>query len=193
MSGPPRPPGVPESDFQQALTAFGAIAGQSAVLSGDGAAQPYLDPFAPGDEHAYEASAVVLVSNVGQLRAVLGVANRYGVPLWSVSTGRNFAYGGAAPRLKGCVVLDLQRMNRIIEINETLGYALVEPGVSYYDLYQALQARGIGLWLDPPAAGWGSVVGNAIDRGGGYTAARGGRRRPCNFPGHQPLRGHVQQ
>lgn len=169
MSGPPRPPGVPESAFQEALTAFRAIAGQSAVLSGDGAAQPYLDPFAPGDTHAYEASAIVLVSNVDQLRAVLGVANRYGVPLWSVSTGRNFAYGGAAPRLKGCVVLDLQRMNRIIEIDETLGYALVEPGVSYYDLYQALQTRGIGLWLDPPAAGWGSVVGNTLERGFGTT------------------------
>ena len=158
-----------EPDFQQALAAFRAIVGQHAVLVGDGAAQPYLDPFAPGDAHAHEASAIVLVSNAGQLRAVLGVANRYGIPLWSVSTGRNFAYGGAAPRLKGCVVLDLQHMNRIIEINETLGYALVEPGVSYYDLYQALQARGAGLWLDPPAAGWGSVIGNTLERGFGTT------------------------
>ncbi|CAN7618789.1 FAD-binding oxidoreductase [Caballeronia sp. LjRoot34] len=158
-----------ESDFQQVLTAFRAIAGQNAVLAGDGEAQPYLDPFAPGDAHVYEASAVVMVSDVEQLRAVLVVANRYGVPLWSVSTGRNFAYGGAAPRLKGSVVLDLQRMNRIIEINETLGYALVEPGVSYYDLYQALQARGVRLWLDPPAAGWGSVVGNTLERGFGTT------------------------
>ena len=107
--------------------------------------EPYLDPFAPGDARAHEASAIVMVSNVEQLRAVLGVANRYRVPLWSVSTGRNFAYGGAAPSLKGCVVLDLQRMNRVIDINETLGYALVEPGVSYYDLYQALQARHIKL------------------------------------------------
>ena len=158
-----------EPDFQQALAAFRAIVGQHAVLVGDGAAQPYLDPFAPGDAHAHEASAIVLVSNAEQLRAVLDVANRYGIPLWSVSTGRNFAYGGAAPRLKGCVVLDLQHMNRIIEINETLGYALVEPGVSYYDLYQALQARGAGLWLDPPAAGWGSVIGNTLERGFGTT------------------------
>ena len=160
---------MPESVFQQALTAFRAIVGQNTVLVGDGAVEPYLDPFAPGDARAHEASAIVMVRDVEQLRAVLGVANRYGVPLWSVSTGRNFAYGGAAPRLNGSVVLDLQHMNRIIEINETLGYALVEPGVSYYDLYQALQARGIGLWLDPPAAGWGSVVGNTLERGFGTT------------------------
>src|SRR5471032_1611292 len=170
MNDPLRPPGVPEPEFQQALAAFRSIVGQNAVLARDDAAQPYLDPFAPGDAHAYEASAIVMVPNVEQLRAVLGVANQYGVPLWSVSTGRNYAYGGAAPRLKGSVVLDLQRMNHIIEINETLGYALVEPGVSYYDLYQALQARGIKLWLDPPAAGWGSVIGNTLERGFGTTA-----------------------
>ncbi|SOE92494.1 4-cresol dehydrogenase (hydroxylating) [Burkholderia sp. D7] len=169
MSDPPRPPGMLESDFQQVLAAFRVIAGQNAVLAGDGAAKPYLDPFAPGDAHAHEASAIVMVSDVEQLRGVLSVANRYGVPLWSVSTGRNFAYGGAAPRLRGSVVLDLQRMNRVIEINETLGYALVEPGVSYYDLYQALQARGMALWLDPAAAGWGSVVGNTLERGFGTT------------------------
>ncbi|WP_213779252.1 FAD-binding oxidoreductase [Caballeronia sp. dw_276] len=172
MSGPLRPPGISESDFRLALAEFAAIVGRAAVLSGDSAAQSYLDPFdpfPPGDARAHEASAVVLVADIDQLRAVLDVANRYRVPLWSVSTGRNFAYGGAAPRLKGCVVLDMQRMNRVLEINETLGYALVEPGVSYYDLYRELKARGSKLWLDPPAAGWGSVMGNTLERGFGTT------------------------
>ena len=90
--------------------------------------------------------------------------------MWTVSTGRNFAYGGAAPRLPGSVVLDLQRMNRIIEVNETLAYALVEPGVSYFDLYAYLRSNGYKLWVDPPAAGWGSVIGNTLERGFGYTA-----------------------
>jgi 4-cresol dehydrogenase (hydroxylating) len=168
-SGPPRPPGVAESDFQLALAGFVAIAGRDAVLSADGALEPYLDPFAPGDARSFEASAVVMASNVEHVRALLAVANRYRVPVWSVSTGRNFAYGGAAPRLKGSVVLDLQRMNRVLEINETLGYAVVEPGVSYYDLYRALKAQGSRFWLDPPAAGWGSVLGNTLERGFGTT------------------------
>jgi 4-cresol dehydrogenase (hydroxylating) flavoprotein subunit len=169
VSEPPRPPGISESDFQLALAAFASIVGPDAVLHGNGAGQPYLDPFAPGDARAHEASAIVMVSDVDQLRAVLHVANRFRVPLWSVSTGRNFAYGGAAPRLKGCVVVDMQRMNRVLEINETLSYALVEPGVSYYDLYRALKAQGSKLWLDPAAAGWGSVLGNTLERGFGTT------------------------
>jgi 4-cresol dehydrogenase (hydroxylating) len=167
-----RPPGLSEADFERALAAFASVVGHDAVISGGDAAEPYRDPFAPfppGDPRAHEASAIVMVADVEQLRAVLSVANRYRVPLWSVSTGRNLAYGGAAPRLKGCVVLDLQRMNRILEIDTTLGYALVEPGVSYYDLYRVLKAQGGTLWLDPPAAGWGSLIGNTLERGFGTT------------------------
>ncbi|MFX6915150.1 FAD-binding protein, partial [Acinetobacter baumannii] len=49
------------------------------------------------------------------------------------------------------------------------GYALVEPGVSYFDLYRHIQEKGYKLWLDVPDPGWGSVVGNALERGVGYT------------------------
>jgi len=67
-------------------------------------------------------------------------------------------------------VLDLgARMNRILEVNEKFGYVLLEPGVSYFQLYEHLQASGSGLMIDCPDLGWGSVVGNALDRGVGYT------------------------
>ena len=60
-------------------------------------------------------------------------------------------------------------MNRIIEVNEENAYALVEPGVSYFDLYRYIQERKLKLWVDCPDPGWGSLVGNALDRGSGYT------------------------
>jgi 4-cresol dehydrogenase (hydroxylating) len=160
------PPGLSAAQFRAALAAFAAALGNDAVLSNDTAS--YLDPFAPGDALAHAPSAVVLPKDVEGVRAALAAANRYRVPLWTVSTGRNFAYGGAAPRMSGCVVLDLRRMNRIIEIDETLGFALVEPGVTYYDLHRALGTPR-KFWLDPPAAGWGSVIGNTLERGYGTT------------------------
>jgi 4-cresol dehydrogenase (hydroxylating) len=169
VSGAPLPPGVAEADFQRALDAFAAIVGRDALVSGEGATHSWLDPFAPGDALAHAPSAVVMPSDVDEIRALLTVANRYRVPLWTVSTGRNFAYGGASPRLAGSVVLDLHRMNRILEIDETRAFALVEPGVSYYDLHLAIRQRGLRLWLDPPAAGWGSVMGNTLERGFGTT------------------------
>ena len=67
-------------------------------------------------------------------------------------------------------MLDLHRMDRIIEINEEYAYAIVEPGVSFTDLYQAVVEKGLQLWPSCPAIAWGSVVGNTLDRGFGYTA-----------------------
>jgi 4-cresol dehydrogenase (hydroxylating) flavoprotein subunit len=154
-------------NLRQALADFAAALGPDAVLSGDALA-PYLDPFAPADAATHAPSAALLPKDVDAVRAALAIANRHGVPLWSVSTGRNFAYGGASPRVAGNVVLDLRRMNRIIEIDETLGFALVEPGVTYYDLHRALGTPR-RFWVDPPAAGWGSVIGNTLERGYGTT------------------------
>ena len=97
------------------------------------------------------------------------IANELHVPLYPISTGRNFGYGGAAPALSGSVVLDLKRMNKILEVDERNAYALVEPGVSYFDLYRHMQERKLKVWIDCPDPGWGSVIGNALDHGVGYT------------------------
>lgn len=80
-------------------------------------------------------------------------------------------YGGAAPRVRGSVTVDLgRRMNKILEINPDEYTCLVEPGVSFYALYDAIQAKGYEhLWVDTPDLGGGSVVGNTLDRGVGYT------------------------
>ena len=59
-------------------------------------------------------------------------------------------------------------MNRVLEINEELGYAVVEPGVRWFDLYEAIQAGGHKLSVSIPDLGWGSVVGNTLDHGMSY-------------------------
>lgn len=60
-------------------------------------------------------------------------------------------------------------MKKIIEINEEYAYAIVETGVTFFDLYDTIQQRGLKLWPSCPSLGWGSIVGNALDRGFGYT------------------------
>jgi 4-cresol dehydrogenase (hydroxylating) len=68
------------------------------------------------------------------------------------------------------MILDLRRMNRIIEVDPELGTALVEPGVSYVELHDYLEARGIPLWLSFPSSGaLSGPVGNTLDRGVGYS------------------------
>jgi 4-cresol dehydrogenase (hydroxylating) len=166
------PPNLSDAKFSQALNLFASIVGGPHVLASAEDLAPYADPFAPSPEvqmQVFAASAAVLPASVEEIRAILRVARAYRIPLWTVSTGRNFAYGGAAPRLAGSVVLDLKRMNRVLEVDEALAYALVEPGVTYFDLYAHLRDKGYRLWIDPPASGWGSVVGNTLERGFGYT------------------------
>jgi FAD/FMN-containing dehydrogenase len=79
-------------------------------------------------------------------------------------------YGGAAPRVRGSVVVDLgKRMNKILDINPDDCTCLVEPGVTFYALYEEIRKRGYKVWIDCPDLGGGSIVGNTLDRGVGYT------------------------
>src|SRR5207248_2730494 len=79
--------------------------------------------------------------------SIVPVANERKVPLWVSSQGRNNGYGGSSPRVRGSVVVNLRRMNRVLEIDEKLGYAVVEPGVRWFDLYEAIKAGGHRLML----------------------------------------------
>jgi len=163
------PPGLSAATFAEALQAFRQIVGDRFVYTGE-ALSGYVDPYSlVADDDAHAASAAVAPASTEQVQAIVKAANEHGVPLWPVSCGKNFAYGGAAPRMAGTVVLDLKRMNRILDVSEGDGYALVEPGVSYFDLYDHIQAKGYKLWLDVPDPGWGSVIGNALEHGVGYT------------------------
>ena len=60
-------------------------------------------------------------------------------------------------------------MNRILDVSARDKTCLVEPGVSYFDLYRHLRTNKIPLWIDTADPGWGGLIGNALDRGGGYT------------------------
>lgn len=120
------------------------------------------DPKQPG--------ALVFPASVEDVATVVALANEFRVPIWPVSKGRNWGYGSATPAIENTVVVHLERMNRILEVNEELAYAVVEPGVTYRQLKQHLVQSGSRLWCDctdgPPD---GSVLGNALERGMGVT------------------------
>ena len=128
----------------------------------------------PETRDEFVASAVVYPGSTAEVQMIVLWANKYLIPIFPISMGRNLGYGGAAPRVRGSVVIDLgRRMNRILEISAEDYTALVEPGVSYYALYEEIQRRGLGdsMWIDTPDLGGGSVVGNTLDRGVGYTVS----------------------
>jgi 4-cresol dehydrogenase (hydroxylating) flavoprotein subunit len=159
------PPGLNERKFGRALAALAVAVGKEWVLSTDEDRASYVDPYAASDGAAHAPSAAVAPASVEEVQAVLRVANEHKLPLWPISRGKNFGYGGASPRLPGCVVLDLGRMKKILEVNEKLGFCVVEPGVGFYDLHEHLTRHRIAMEVGTPGNGWGSVIGNAVERG----------------------------
>ncbi|MFC3098674.1 FAD-binding oxidoreductase [Alteraurantiacibacter palmitatis] len=168
---PVLPPDLDEAGFVAFLDELRAAVGADWVWSSQDDLFPYRDSFSPvwntGEER--HASAAVAPADVAQVQAVVRAARRHRVPLHPISTGKNFGYGGPSPNVHGSAVLDLKRLNRVIEVNEARHYALVEPGVSYFDLYRHIEERGLKVMIDCPDPGWGSPLGNALDRGVGYT------------------------
>ena len=105
-----------------------------------------------------------------EVQRCMAIASRYRVAVYPVSTGKNWGYGSAVPVRDGGVILHLGRLNRIVEFDERLAYVTVEPGVTQGQLYEFLQARGSKLWMDATGASPGcSLIGNAMERGMGYT------------------------
>jgi 4-cresol dehydrogenase (hydroxylating) len=164
----PLPPGVTEADLERAVEKFTEALGSDRVLTSEEALGEFRDPFAPATWDDYTASAVVMPETVEEIQEIATIANELRIPLWTHSAGMNNGYGGPAPRVRGSVILSLRRMNRVLEINEECAYAVVEPGVRWFDLYSAVQQGGHKLMVSIPDLGWGSVVGNYLENGATY-------------------------
>jgi 4-cresol dehydrogenase (hydroxylating) len=165
------PPGISKTTFDAAIKKFQTAIGKDNVYTSDEDVGLYRDAYSPiwGHKDELVASAAVAPDTVEQVQAIVKIANEFRIPLYPIATGRNLGYGGSAPYLSGSVVVDLKRMNKVLEIDGVRNFALVEPGVSYFDLYREVQARGLKVWIDCPDPGWGSPMGNALDHGVGYT------------------------
>ncbi|ORY14372.1 hypothetical protein BCR34DRAFT_479586 [Clohesyomyces aquaticus] len=174
------PPGLSKPAFLSAISELRTILGTQHVELIDGDLQngwymehPNTHDMMPIlDSEKFVASAVVYPGCVADVQKITVWANKYLIPISPISLGRNLGYGGSAPRVRGSVTIDLgRRMNKILDINAEDCTCLVEPGVTFYALYEDIQKRGLGdrLWIDSPDLGGGSVVGNTLDRGVGYT------------------------
>lgn len=107
--------------------------------------------------------AVVLPGTVEQVSALVRLANVYHIPVvpWGGGSG---SQGGAMP-MYGGMVMDLKRLNQIVEINQANGTVTAQAGINGYDLENALNEAG---WTLPhyPASVHSATLG-------GYLACRG--------------------
>ncbi len=150
-----------------ALEAWTGSLGQQRVLVQPHAIEPYRQNTSGV---ARRITAVLQVRDARQVQDVVRIARRFRIPLYPVSTGRNWGYGTANPCLDGCAVLDLSDMNRILEFDESSGVVTLEPGVTQQQLWEFLTAGDHQFCV--PTHGGGpdcSLLGNALERGYGLT------------------------
>ena len=99
------------------------------------------------DQEEMVCSAIAYPSSTADVQAIVKWANEFTIPVYPVSMGRNLGYGGAAPRVPGSVVIDLgHNMNKVLKIDGVNASCMVEPGVSYFKLYEEIQKTG--EWID---------------------------------------------
>ncbi len=114
--------------------------------------------------------AVLRPADRGQVQGCLRIANSFRIPVYPVSSGKNWGYGSRVPPVDGCALLDLGRLNRIVGFDEQLGYVTVEPGVTQRQLHRFLIERNSGLWMDATGSSPDcSLIGNTMERGFGHT------------------------
>jgi len=151
-----------------AFEAFEKAIGREFVLTGEHALAPYLHATsAPGSPPL----GAIRPASTAEVAACVRIAAQFGVPLYPISRGKNWGYGDARPPGPPQVIVDLGRMDRIVEVNDELAYVVIEPGVTQGALSEHLAARHPHLWADCTGAGPDvSVVGNMLERGFGHTA-----------------------
>lgn len=125
---------------------------------------------------------VLRPTNQGDVQTIVAIARAHAHPLYPVSGGKNWGYGSACAPEEGAAVVDLSGMNRILEIDEEMGYAVIEPGVTQQQLYEAVKEAAPDFWVDVTGAGPdATIVGNAMERGFGHTPYADHVRSTCGM------------
>lgn len=83
-----------------------------------------------------------------------------------IGRGGGFSYtGGYLPVRQRSIIIDLRGLDRILEINEEDMFATVEAGVTWSQLYEALQAKGLRTPYWGTVSGFHATVGGSLSQG----------------------------
>jgi 4-cresol dehydrogenase (hydroxylating) len=123
------------------LAAITGALGTDGVNRSEETIRRYGENTMPGGDRP--PAGVVYPASTADVQLIVRAANTHKVGLYPISTGNNIGLGSRSASASGQVVVDLGRkMNCILDIDEKLAFAVVEPGVSYQALYDELVRRG---------------------------------------------------
>jgi glycolate oxidase len=126
-------------------------------------------------KEVFPADAVVFPRTENEIAAIMRLANEH--RFFVTARGGGVGYTGGAVPIQGGIVLATRRLNQILEINKADLVAVTEPGVTNYNLQQAVEAEG--LFYPPDPASWKDsfIGGNIAENAGGPRCAKYGATR----------------
>jgi glycolate oxidase len=124
---------------------------------------------------AAAAAAGVRARSEAEVRHVVRVCAELGVPV--VPRGAGTGLSGGANAVSGCVILDLSRMNQVLEIDPDNLVCVVQPGAVNNDVKAAVAEHGLWYPPDPASAPWSTIGGNVATNAGGLCCLKYGVTR----------------
>ena len=110
------------------------------------------------------AVAGVRARTEAEVRHVVRACAEFGAPV--VPRGAGTGLSGGANATDGAVMLDLSRMNQVLEIDRDNMTCVVQPGVVNNDLKAAVAEHGLWYPPDPASAPWSTIGGNVATNAG---------------------------
>ena len=123
-------------------------------------------------DHYHRPEAAVWPASTEHISRILIIANKHCFPV--IPRGAGTGMAGAAVPVYGGLVLDMCRMNRILDIRIADRLAVVQPGVVYNDLKKALAPYGFFFPPDPASGNVCTLGGNVATNAGGIRGAKYG-------------------
>jgi glycolate oxidase len=124
---------------------------------------------------AGRAAAAVRARSEAEVQHVVRTCAELGAAV--VPRGAGTGLSGGANAVDGCVVLDLARMNQVVEIDPDNLLCVVQPGAINNDVKAAVAEHGLWYPPDPASAPWSTIGGNVATNAGGLCCLKYGVTR----------------
>jgi glycolate oxidase len=119
--------------------------------------------------------AALRATATAEVSAAVAACADLEVPI--VTRGAGTGLSGGANAVDGCLLLDMSRMNRILEIDTDNQIAVVQPGVVNATLKDAVAQHGLWYPPDPASTPWSTIGGNVATNAGGLCCLKYGVTR----------------
>ena len=148
-----------------------ALGDNASLISDPEITATYSKDQAPFAAHQ-PAALVLLAKSTEEVSRAVAYANSHNIPV--VARGAGSGLSGGANATSSSLVISLEKMNSIIEIDETNMIARVQAGVVNLDLDKAAELKGLAYLPDPASRDWSTIGGNAATNAGGMCCVKYG-------------------